>query len=108
MPDIKAPAEFRQFPVAIIQNMVVLATSGFGLVVALAWNELIKRSIDTYIAPYFAGSDILSLFIYALVITVIAVVVVMQLSSLQRKLEDIEASIATKRKKQSQQKRRLR
>ncbi len=46
MPDIKPPDSLSEFPAALIKNMVVLATSGFGVVVALAWNEFIKTTID--------------------------------------------------------------
>ncbi len=60
-----------------------LTTSGFGLVSALAWNELIKEAVEIYIKPYFgASSGLISLFIYALVVTALAVFVTYQLSKI--------------------------
>lgn len=62
-----------------------LATSGFGLVAALAWNELIKETVNTYIKPLFGKqSGIISLAIYALFITFLAVLVTYNLSKLTK------------------------
>ena len=71
--------------------MITLATSGFGLVAALAWNEFIKTFIDSYIRPYFGKeSGLISQFIYALIVTLIAVLVTLQLSSIKKKMERVE------------------
>ena len=68
--------------------MLKLATSGFGLVAALAWNELIKTTINEYIKPKASvGSGIISLAIYAFIVTSLAVLVTLQLSKIARKLE---------------------
>lgn len=65
--------------------MVALSTAGFGLVAALAWNEAIQAFVSEYIDKYIsAGSGILSRFIYALIITIIAVLVTYQLSRLNK------------------------
>lgn len=70
----------------LIAQMVTLSTAGFGLVAALAWNEAIQAFVAEYIDKYIsAGSGILSRFIYALIITIIAVLVTYQLSRLSRK-----------------------
>lgn len=56
-------------------------TSGFGLVAALAWNELIKEIVNQYIKPIFGeSSGLISLLIYAVFITAPAVLVTYQLS----------------------------
>ena len=69
----------------LIRQMVALSTAGFGLVAALAWNEAIQAFVKEYIDQYIsAGSGILSRFIYALIITVIAVMVTYQLSRLKK------------------------
>ena len=61
-------------------------TSGFGLVSALAWNELIKETVNTYIKPYFGeSSGLISLLIYAILITALAVFVTYQLSKIAGK-----------------------
>lgn len=74
--------------VEIIKQMLTLSTSGFGLVAALAWNSLIQEVVNTYVKKWLPGnSGIISLLIYALVVTVLAVVVTMQLSRLSNRLQ---------------------
>lgn len=69
----------------LIAQMVTLSTAGFGLVAALAWNEAIQSFVNEYVAKYLStGSGVLSRFIYAVLITLIAVVVTYQLSKLSR------------------------
>lgn len=61
-----------------------LVTSSFGLVAALAWNEVIKEVVEVYIKPFFGeGSGLLSLLIYALTVTGFVVFIGYQLSKLQ-------------------------
>lgn len=72
----------------ILKQMFTLSTSGFGLVAALAWNNVIQELVENYIKPYLPnGSSILSLFIYAVIITVLAVTVTYQVGKLIQKLE---------------------
>ena len=90
MTKIETPDNPKDLPVAIIKNMISLATSGFGLVVALAWNEVIKKTVEEYIDPWLGKSGgIISMLIYAIVINLQAVIVTMQLSRLQKKMEKI-------------------
>jgi len=103
MAAIESPEKISDVPKALVKNMIFLATSGFGVVVALAWNEFIKAGIDQYIAPYFKGGSILSLFIYAIVVTVVAVVVIMQLSSIEKRLARIESLFEAKIARQKKQ-----
>lgn len=66
--------------------MLTLATSGLGLVAALAWNTLIQELVSQYIEPLIGGaSGIVSLLIYAVLVTVLAVVVTYNLSKLIKK-----------------------
>ena len=66
--------------------MLSLATSGFGLVAALAWNELIKEVVEGYIKPVVGGnSGIISLLIYAVLVTVLAVVITYNLTRLVKR-----------------------
>lgn len=76
----------------VVKQIVQLSTAGFGLVTALAWNELIRTTIDTYIKPKLgAGSQIISLIIYAVIVTLLAVFVTIQLGRLEAKVqEDLE------------------
>lgn len=74
--------------IAVLKQVLTLATSGFGLVAALAWNSAIQELVTTYIKPYVSqGSGLISLIIYALFITVIAVIVTVNLSKIIEKLE---------------------
>lgn len=100
MPDIQPPSDIRDLPLAVVKNMIVLAASGFGVVVALAWNEWIKYVVDNYITPLVGkNGSAISLFIYAATITFIAVVVTMQLTYLQRKLENLQDRIVHRQRK---------
>lgn len=67
----------------LIRQMATLATSGFGFVAALAWNEAIQAFVKEYIDKYFsAGSGVLSRFIYAVIITTFAVLITYQLGKI--------------------------
>jgi hypothetical protein len=69
--------------------MLTLATSGFGLVAALAWNSLIQEFVNSYVKKWLPNeSGIISLLIYALAVTALAVFVTYQLSKLSEKLQE--------------------
>ena len=71
--------------------MLTLATSGFGVVAALAWNQLIQESIDTWVKPFVGGdSTLFSKLIYAAIVTLLAVTITYYLTTLltERKEED--------------------
>lgn len=88
MSSIESPERYQELPASVIKNMIALATSGFGVVVALAWNSAIQGFVREYIDPYLGpSSGIVSLFIYAIIVTVLAVVVSMQLSMIQKRIE---------------------
>lgn len=73
---------------AVLKQMLTLATSGFGLVAALAWNNAIGELVNVYIKPFFPnGSGLISLLVYAALITILAVVVTINLSTLIEKIE---------------------
>jgi hypothetical protein len=75
--------EANQFKKEFASKLLKLVTSGFGLVAALAWNELIKELIATYIEPIFGtGTGVVSLLIYAMAVTLLAVAVTYQLSKI--------------------------
>lgn len=79
----------RRIHIEVVKQMLTLATSGFGLVAALAWNNVIRELVDNYIAKYLPqGSGLISLLLYAIVVTVLAVIVTLQLSRVVTKLEE--------------------
>jgi len=66
---------------------LTLFSSALGLIAALAWNEAITEYITIYIKPYLTkDSGVISLFIYALLITAITVVVAIQMAKLKKRL----------------------
>lgn len=77
----KLRSDAKQVKREILKQMLTLATSGFGLVAALAWNSLIQEVVETYIKPLVGGaSGIVSLTIYAVLVTALAVLVTYNLS----------------------------
>ena len=72
-----------KFQRELIKQMITLSTSGFGLVAALAWNEAIQAFVKEYIDRYISvGSGIISRFIYAIIITALAVIITYQLTKI--------------------------
>ena len=69
-------------PRAMVQTMISLASASLGLVAALAWNEAIK----TTLAQLGLGEDLAGLYTYAILATVIAVVVLALLGRLAAKI----------------------
>lgn len=56
----------------LLKTMISLATAGFGLVAALAWNDAIQSIIKEL---YPEGSGVLSKVVYAIVITSFVVLI---------------------------------
>lgn len=77
-----------KFHIEMVRQMLTLATAGFGLVAALAWNSLIQEFVEVYIKKWIPDSGLASLLIYAVLITAIAVLVTYQLSKALQRLED--------------------
>lgn len=68
------------------KQLLKLSTSGFGLVAALAWNEFIKEVVNELIKPIVGGSSgMISLFIYAVLVTALAVLVTYNLSRIVKR-----------------------
>ena len=87
MPKAKTK-ENKKLHIEIIKQVTILSTSGFGLVAALAWNSVIQEFVNSYVKKWIpAGGGIISLLIYALIITALAVLVTLQLSKLSEKLQ---------------------
>lgn len=69
------------------KTVSTMLTSAFGLVAALAWNDVIKRIIDHYIAP---GSGVISQLIYAIIVTTLLVAVTVEMGKVAEKISDKE------------------
>ncbi len=65
-----------------IQTMIALASVSLGLVAALAWNEAIKATLATL----GLGDDLAGLYSYAIIATLIAVIVLVWLGRMAARL----------------------
>lgn len=70
----------------LLQQMVTLSTSAFGLAAALAWNETIQETVKEFIEPRLPGSGIITRFIYAILVTALGVIITFQLSRMASRL----------------------
>jgi len=59
-----------------LATMITLASAAFGVVAALAWNAFITELVKAYLP---AQAGLVGLLVYAIVITIIAVLVLMWL-----------------------------
>lgn len=79
--------EKKKIQLEIVTQMITLSSSAFGLVAALAWNSVIQEFVKDYIKPLIGNnSGMISMLIYAVIVTVFAVIVTLQLSRLKEKL----------------------
>ncbi|HMT44828.1 MAG TPA: DUF5654 family protein [Chakrabartia sp.] len=69
-------------PRAMVQTMISLASASLGLVAALAWNEAIKATL----AKLGLSDDLAGLYAYAILATIIAVLVLAFLGRLASKI----------------------
>jgi hypothetical protein len=86
----KTPKE-KKFHVEVLKQTVALSTAGFGLAAALAWNTLIQEAINTYFKRFFpSGGKVLTMLIYAFIVTILAVAVTYYLSKIASRMGDEE------------------
>ena len=64
------------------EKTITLILGGFGLVAALAWNEAIKSLFETFFQQ---GNALIWKFVYAIVITIVVVVVSLQLKKISER-----------------------
>jgi len=65
-----------------LATMITLATVAFGLIAALAWNKFITDLIGLFLK---VGSGVWAELIYAVIVTLIAIIVISQLGKLAEK-----------------------
>ncbi len=65
------------------EKIIGYVLAGFGLVAALAWNEAIKSFIDTFF--HFSNGSLIAKFVYAIILTLVIVIISMYLSKLIKK-----------------------
>lgn len=77
-----------QFKIQLLETTAALITAAFGLVAALAWNEAIKAIIAEYLG---ADGTLVGLVVYALIVTVIAVIATILIARALGKLKALAA-----------------
>ena len=73
---------------AYLQTMISLASAAFGVVAALAWNSAITALVKEIFG---SAGQIISLFLYAIIITVIAVIVMVNLGKVAERTAETKA-----------------
>ena len=73
---------------AYLQTMISLASAAFGVVAALAWNSAITALVRQIFG---SGAQVISLFIYAIIITIIAVIVMVNLGKVAERTAETKA-----------------
>ncbi len=71
-------------------TMIGLATVAFGLIAAGAWNKFISDVIALFLKP---GNGVLAELIYAVLVTVLAIVVVQGLAKLAERESQLTAKL---------------
>ena len=71
-------------------TMIALATVAFGLLAAGAWNKFIADLIGIFLKP---GNGVWAELLYAVLVTVIAIVVIQSLAKLAEKQADLVARL---------------
>ncbi len=66
-----------------MKTIITLVTTAFGLVAGLAWNDAIQKLIETLVGT---GDALGGLFIYAIIVTILAVVVTIILARMAAKM----------------------
>jgi len=86
MPNEPTEQQKKSLTVEILEQMSKLATTGFGLVAALAWNDAIQNLFKALFPQ--PGGEIYARFIYAILITAIIVIVTLKLGDLVNKAKE--------------------
>jgi hypothetical protein len=73
-----------KFSAEVVATMISLASAAFGVVAALAWNSAITTA---FTAKFGTNAKIWALFVYAVVVTLIGVVVIVLLGRLAARIK---------------------
>ncbi len=84
-------AQDMAFRIQVMDTIAALMTAAFGLIAALAWNEAIKWAVD----QVFTSSPGVGLFIYAILVTILAVVAVLLIG---RSIAKLKGKVAPEKK----------
>jgi uncharacterized BrkB/YihY/UPF0761 family membrane protein len=76
----------KPFKLQLVETFATLMTAAFGMIAALAWNTAITALIKKYFP--IEGDTVIPLVIYAVVITVVAVICIIAIVRTLGKLKD--------------------
>lgn len=65
-------------------RFATLITGAFTFVAGLAWNSAVQSLIEKYISP---GKTVFSQVAYAMIVTLIAIITIMQINSIAKKID---------------------
>ncbi len=71
-------------------TMIALATVAFGLIAAGAWNKFISDLIALFLKP---GNGVFAELIYAVLVTILAIVVIQSLAKVAEKEQRVSSSL---------------
>lgn len=80
----------------VIGQIAILMTGAFGFIAALAWNNAITTLVNEYIE---AGKATLPLFVYAIIVTILAVVMTLIIARASAKATALDEKVFAKDKK---------
>ncbi|MDD1744169.1 MAG: DUF5654 family protein [Methanomassiliicoccales archaeon] len=76
------------FRIQVLDTVAALMTAAFGLIAALAWNQAIKWAVD----QVFTADAGLGYFVYAILVTILAIVAVILIGRSIAKLKGKQAA----------------
>jgi len=83
--EIKKRLRDKRLALDVIEKMATLATAGFGLVAALAWNSAIQDSFKVF----FPNQESLAAkFYYAIIVTIVIVIITTKLGHATNKIKE--------------------
>ncbi len=75
----------KEFKKQVVEKVSTLIISAFGLVAALAWNTTIQTAVTHFLGT--SGSELEGLVVYAVVVTIIAVLATIYISRVSEKMK---------------------
>lgn len=80
----------KELRIEFFERFATLASGAFTFVAGLAWNDAVQNLIKQYISP---GKTVLSQVIYAVIVTIVAIIAIMQINGIAKRLEKTKDEI---------------
>lgn len=82
----------------VVEQVAALMSAAFAFIAALAWNSAIVGLVNTYFPS--GNNGWISLMLYAVIVTIIAVFAVIYITKVANKVKDSEAIVGKKAEKE--------